>query len=211
MPQCLQAVQAAALAIQSSATIVLFHPLTLKVSHTVDALLTQTKIAFMSPARHLNCTTILLSQPHLTAERCTTLNPATLLLNETDGTKHDCAAIATQKWKNRGMITSTGKSILHTDLILALLEAILLPLQIAVCKCAAHTSGNDPISQGNWKADEEVKAAAARQDYQDIYTAEQITHIDHDILKDMQQNLPDSEKQFWANKRVTLSENELWK
>lgn len=43
MPQCLQAVQAAALAIQSSATIVLFHPLTLKVSRTVHALLTQTK------------------------------------------------------------------------------------------------------------------------------------------------------------------------
>lgn len=76
--------------------------------------------------------------------------------------------IFAQHWKNRGMITSTGKSILHTDLILALLEAIQLPLQTAVCKCAAHTSGNDPISQGNRKADEESKAAAARQDYQDI-------------------------------------------
>ena len=78
MPQCLQSVQAASLAIRSSATIVLLRPLTLKVSHTVDALLTQTKIAFMSPARHVNCMTILLSQPHLTIERCTTLNPATL-------------------------------------------------------------------------------------------------------------------------------------
>ena len=55
----------------------------------------------------------------------------------------------------------------------------------------SHTSGDDLISQGNWKADEEVKAAAARQEYQDIYTAEQITHIDHDILKDMQQSSPD--------------------
>ena len=41
------------------------------------------------------------------------------------------------------MITSTGKPILHTDLILAFLEALQLPLQIAVCKCAAHTSGDD--------------------------------------------------------------------
>ncbi|KAG8014394.1 hypothetical protein GBF38_017548 [Nibea albiflora] len=97
MPQCLQAVQAAALAIQSSAMIVLFHPLTLKVSHAVDALLTQSKIFFMSPARHLNCMTILLSQPHLTIERCTILNPATLLPNETEGTKHDCVGETTEK------------------------------------------------------------------------------------------------------------------
>ena len=33
MPPCLQAVQAAALSVQSSASIVLFHPLTLMVSH----------------------------------------------------------------------------------------------------------------------------------------------------------------------------------
>ena len=89
MPPCLQAVQAAALSVQSSASIVLFHPLTLMVSHAVSALLMQNKIAFMSPARHLSCMTILLSQPHLTIERCTTLNPSTLLLNETDGIAHD--------------------------------------------------------------------------------------------------------------------------
>ena len=34
--------------------------------------------------------TILLSQPHLTIERCTTLNSSTLLPNETDGIAHDC-------------------------------------------------------------------------------------------------------------------------
>ena len=60
MPPCLQAVQAAALSVQSSASIVLFHPLTLMVSHAVSALLMQNKIAFMSPARHLSCMTILL-------------------------------------------------------------------------------------------------------------------------------------------------------
>ena len=83
------------------------------------------------------------------------------------------------------MITSTGQSILHTNLILALLKAVQLPLEIAVCKCAAHTTGTDLVTQGNRKADEEVKAAAARQDYQDIYTAEEVTHIDHDILKEL--------------------------
>lgn len=108
-----------------------------------------------------------------------------------------------QQWKNRGMIISTGKSILHTNLILTLLKAVRLPLEIAVCKCAAHTTGTDLVTQGNRKADEEAKAAAARQDYQDIYTA--------DILKDMQQSSPEPEKQFWANKVSTLSENELWK
>ena len=37
MPPCLQAVQVAALSVQSSTSIVLFHPLTLMVSHTCSS------------------------------------------------------------------------------------------------------------------------------------------------------------------------------
>lgn len=43
------------------------------------------------------------------------------------------------QWRNRGMVTSTGKPILHKDLILNLLGAVLLSKAIAICKCAAHT------------------------------------------------------------------------
>lgn len=42
----------------------------------------------------------------------------------------------------------------------ALLEAILLPSQVAVCKCAAHSNLSDPIPAGNTRADAAAKAAA---------------------------------------------------
>ncbi len=58
------------------------------------------------------------------------------------------------------MITSTGKPITHTDIILQLLDAVLLPLKVAVCKCTVHTTGTDPVSVGNRRADEEAKRAA---------------------------------------------------
>ena len=46
-----------------------------------------------------------------------------------------------------------------------MLDAILLPKQVAVCKCDAHTFNNDPVSQGNARADAAAKTAraAARQ------------------------------------------------
>ena len=45
--------------------------------------------------------------------------------------------------------------------IASLLEAILLPHQIAVVKCDAHTGGSDDVSRGNARADVAAKAAAA--------------------------------------------------
>lgn len=197
----------------------------------------------------------LLSQPHVTIERCTVLNPASLLPTAEDGTPHDCLSESTkrtlprpdlkdielpgskvlfvdgsskknpngtnatgyavvdshkvlksgplprhysaqavelvalteacklskgqvvtiytdsqyafstthvfaQMWKNRGMITSTGKPVNHAALLQDLLNAIQLPKQLAICKCAAHTDKSDPISLGNARADEAAKAAS---------------------------------------------------
>ncbi|XP_029694708.1 uncharacterized protein isoform X2 [Takifugu rubripes] len=65
-------------------------------------------------------------------------------------------------WKHRGFLKSDGSPILNHQLVAALLEAILLPSQVAVCKCAAHTNLSDPISAGNARADAAAKAAAAR-------------------------------------------------
>eukprot|EP00066_Takifugu_rubripes_P015042 XP_011604308.1 PREDICTED: protein NYNRIN isoform X1 [Takifugu rubripes] len=70
------------------------------------------------------------------------------------GVVHDFGAL----WKHRGFLKSDGSPILNHQLVAALLEAILLPSQVAVCKCAAHTNLSDPISAGNARAD----AAAAR-------------------------------------------------
>ena len=36
------------------------------------------------------------------------------------------------QWKHRGMVTSTGKPVTHGKLLLKLLQAIILPIQLAV-------------------------------------------------------------------------------
>lgn len=41
-------------------------------------------------------------------------------------------------WQNRGMITSTGNPVQHGSLLKTLLDVIILPKQLALCKCAAH-------------------------------------------------------------------------
>ena len=65
------------------------------------------------------------------------------------GIVHDFGTI----WKHRNFLTSSGKPIAHHTLVSQLLDAILLPKQIAVCKCEAHTSNTDLVSQGNARAD----------------------------------------------------------
>ena len=98
MSECLQAVVAAALAVQASSPIVLYSPLTLKVPHAVSVLLLQQKHAYMSPARHLSCMTVLLSQPHIAIEHCVSFNPATPFLMAEDGNPHDCVAKTDQNY-----------------------------------------------------------------------------------------------------------------
>jgi len=74
------------------------------------------------------------------------------------GVTHDFGTL----WKHRGFLTSTGKPITHHRLISDLLEAVLLPKVIAVCKCDAHTGKADPVSQGNARADATAKVAAQK-------------------------------------------------
>ncbi|XP_063062031.1 uncharacterized protein LOC134454801 [Engraulis encrasicolus] len=294
-PPCVQAVLAAALAVQASAEVVLFHPLVLKVPHAVSILLLQTNMSFLSPARHLSCMTVLLSQPHVTIERCTSLNPATLIPIPSDGVEHmhDCETetfkivkprpdlqdtpltegdvvyvdgsackdshgqnkvayavttvdklvfsealpsrlsaqaaeiIALTKacelykdrvvtiytdsqyafsashvfcahWKRRGYLTSSGKEVKHKVLLQRLLQAIQLPLKIAICKCEAHTNRTDDVSKGNALADRMAKETAA-------ICLSQDGDSTPEVLKDMQFAAPDNERQTWVKHDNTNS------
>jgi len=98
-----------------------------------------------------------------------------------------------QQWKNRGMVTSTGKSINHKDLTLALLDVIQLSAKVEICKCAAYTKNTDPVSKGNRKADEEAKKAA--QLPAENLLSKEVTHIeiDHQVLCDTQKVAPQTE------------------
>lgn len=301
LPHCVRAVIAASMAVICSSHIVLFHTLILKVPHAVAALLLQTNMTFLSPARHLSCMAILLSQPHLTLERCTTLNPATLMPLPEDGDRHDCQELAEQTtkcrpdlddqprqtgevifvdgsskknnfgktqtgyavvtvdkilkagplpphysaqaaelvalteackmmtnksvtvytdsqyafstchvfaqyWKNRGMIISTGKPVTHAELLSNLLNAVQLPQQIAICKCAAHSTGIDYITLGNAFADKAAKDAASRPFLAIADCKQQDNILQSDILFDMQQQSPTNEQKMWEKKGATLQD-----
>ena len=59
------------------------------------------------------------------------------------------------------MINSSALPVKHKTLLENLQEAVLLPSQIAVCKCEAHMAGKDPITIGNRFADETAKLSFA--------------------------------------------------
>ena len=80
MSECLQAVVAAALAVQASAAIVLNR-------HTESS-----TCLFIFYYLFILFFYFLLSQPHITIEPCVTFNPATLLLTSEDGNQNDCVA-----------------------------------------------------------------------------------------------------------------------
>lgn len=51
-------------------------------------------------------------------------------------------------WARVGFVTSSGKPIKHAQEASDLLESIMLPQEVAIIKCAAHTKGKDPVSLG---------------------------------------------------------------
>lgn len=69
---------------------------------------------------------------------------------------HDFGALL----KCRNFLKSDGKPVLNYVFTADLLQAILLPSAIAVCKCSAHNNLRGPISQGNARADVSARIAA---------------------------------------------------
>lgn len=63
-------------------------------------------------------------------------------------------------WKERGFLTSAGKTIAHGAEIKALLEASKLPSKIAVIYIKTLTNKTDRITKGNALADQAAKPAA---------------------------------------------------
>ena len=61
------------------------------------------------------------------------------------------------------MLTRKNSFIKHKYLILAFLEALQLPNQVAVIHCRGHQSNGSFLSQGNIRADQIAKQAAPAQ------------------------------------------------
>ena len=97
------------------------------------------------------------------------------------------------------MVTCTGKPLTHGKLLLKLLRAILLPIQLAVCKCSAHTNAKDIVSKENTFADKTAKEAAEKTT--DVFTLEEDKQpVPATFLKDMQMH--SSKTDITSNRRT---------
>ncbi|KAJ1176581.1 hypothetical protein NDU88_001854 [Pleurodeles waltl] len=96
---CLRVVAAVGQSLTQCEGIVMGHPLTVMVPHSVEILLTRTKTQHMTNARLTRYETIILGSPNVSLKRCTVLNPATLLpventeINNAEEVEHDCLEV----------------------------------------------------------------------------------------------------------------------
>ncbi|XP_055463850.1 uncharacterized protein LOC129677215 [Psammomys obesus] len=68
-------------------------------------------------------------------------------------------------YRRRGLLTSEGKEIKNKTEILALLEALFLPLKLSIIHCLGHQKGNSPEARGNRLADEAARKIAQQKDF----------------------------------------------
>ncbi len=122
------------------------------------------------------------------------------------GVTHDFGAL----WKHRNFLKSDGHPILNAALVAKLLEAILLPDKVAICKCAAHTNDKSFISTGNARADAAAKAAAAQETKETTCALVSVTNPDiSPCLQSMQTFSTGAEKQQWRSSGCSL-EGGVW-
>ncbi|KAJ1110289.1 hypothetical protein NDU88_007643 [Pleurodeles waltl] len=113
LPGCLRAVAAVGQSLAQCEGIVMGHPLTVMDPHSVEILLTCTKMQHMTNARLTKYETFILGSPNVTLKRCTVLNPATLLPNENtdvedaEDVEHDCLEVTEMFTKPRPDIKDT--------------------------------------------------------------------------------------------------------
>ncbi len=135
---------------------------------------------------------------NLMADKCVTIYTDS---RDAFGVTHDFGAL----WKHRNFLKSDGHPILNAALVAKLLEAILLPDKVAICKCAAHTNDKSFISTGNARADAAAKAAAAQETKETTCALVSVTNPDiSPCLQSMQSFSTGAEKQRWRSSGCSL-------
>ncbi len=134
----------------------------------------------------------------LMADKCVTIYTDS---RDAFGVTHDFGAL----WKHRNVLKSDGHPILNASLVSELLEAILLPDKVAICKCAAHTNDKSFISTGNARADAAAKAVAAQETKETTCALVSVTNPDiSPCLQSMQTFSTGAEKQKWRSSGCSL-------
>ncbi|XP_046901067.1 uncharacterized protein LOC124484255 [Hypomesus transpacificus] len=126
---------------------------------------------------------------------------------------HDFSKI----WENRGFVTTAGKLIQHADLVRGLLDAMMLPTNLAIVKCAGHSKADSDIAKGNNLADKHAKDAALNDSFPpwmnhsfvNIQTSDPPFTIDDLIL--FQNQAKPSEVLLWEKKGCVKHNDGLWK
>ncbi|KAJ1191795.1 hypothetical protein NDU88_001110 [Pleurodeles waltl] len=155
LPGCLRAVEAVGQSLTQCESIVMGHPLTVMVPHSVEILLTRTKTQHMTNARLTRYETIILGSPNVSLKRCTVLNPATLLpvesnvINNEEEMEHDCLEVTELCTKPRPDIQD--KQLKENDCIMFVDESCLRDsVGILRAGCAVCTIAG--IIEASWIA-----------------------------------------------------------
>lgn len=118
-------------------------------------------------------------------------------------------------WQRRAFITSSGKPLQHHKLVVELLDAIMLPKQLAIVKCEAHRTGNDPVTRGNNRADHFARLAAASESPVALQCiskqpSEPITLPSVDDIVELQKRASNNERKKWVAKGCKINDVGLW-
>ena len=114
-------------------------------------------------------------------------------------------------WKMRGFKKTDGSPIMHCDLIVELMLALLLPKQVAIIKCQAHKKGNDYVTKGNSAADEAAKIASNSSGLiQAVLTMPVASPTVEDVVR-MQEKAGVYEHNMWLKRGAVRTPTGLWR
>ncbi|XP_069814013.1 protein NYNRIN-like [Dendropsophus ebraccatus] len=128
------------------------------------------------------------------------------------GVAHDYGPI----WKARDFLTSAGTPIKHGHLIKELMEALMLPDEVAIIKVRAHTKLDTEEARGNDKADRAAKEAARKPRERETpsplltMVSTENNQMDLSILQALTRQATGKEKRSWSKAGAREADG-LWR
>ncbi|GAB0177243.1 protein NYNRIN-like [Grus japonensis] len=111
-------------------------------------------------------------------------------------------------WKERGFLTSAGKTITHGHQIKELLEVIRLPSELAVIYIKAHTNQENQLAKGNELTDQAAKVAAQQDIFAMTLTCQEELDLELPDMQKLYEELPE-DSQLWE-KLGAEQQNRQW-
>ncbi|KAI7814444.1 hypothetical protein IRJ41_018499, partial [Triplophysa rosa] len=118
-------------------------------------------------------------------------------------------------WQRCGFITSSGRPITHACEARDLLEALMIPTEVAVIKCPGHSKSDCPITDGNNAADLAARTAAGYVATQQVVISDRacsdlLPHFTREYLVKEQQKSAPEEQSVWLQHGGICSPDGLW-